>query len=218
MRGGEAKAALTAEAVRALGRRAFPAEGNLVNVAEIRAMVDRAEEEAGRIDILVNNAGINITQFAVDVTEQAWDTVLDVNLKAVFFCSQAVGRHMIGRKSGKIINVSSQTGTVAIPRRAAYCASKGGVINMTRALALELIPFGIRVNCLSPGITNTPMCQIEAEMAPDPDAVWEAWKSWAPIGRWAEPMEQARAVLFLMRDATFCVGSVLVSDGGYTAI
>jgi NAD(P)-dependent dehydrogenase (short-subunit alcohol dehydrogenase family) len=89
---------------------------------------------------------------------------------------------------------------------------------MTRALALELIPFGIRVNCLCPGITNTPMCQAEADMYEDPGVIWEAWKKWAPIGRWADPIEQARAVLYLLRDATFSVGSVLVTDGGYTTL
>ena len=121
-------------------------------------------------------------------------------------------------RGGAIVTMGSEAGLTGQPNLAAYCASKGGVINLTRALALELIPFGIRVNCLSPGITDTPMCHVEAEMAPDPQAVWDSWKESAPIGRWADPTEQARAVLYLMRDATFCVGSVLVTDGGYTTV
>ncbi len=191
--------------------------GDVVSPADADRMVAGHLEAHGRLDYLYTCAGIPGIAPIETLDEALWDRVIDVNLKGTYTMIRAAVPHMKGQ-GGAIVTMGSEAGITGQPDLTAYCASKGGVINMTRALALELIPFGIRVNCLSPGITNTPMCRIEAEMAPDPAAVWEAWKSWAPIGRWAEPMEQARAVLFLMRDATFCVGSVLVSDGGYTAI
>jgi len=203
----------TAEAVKALGRRAFPAEANLLNVAEIQSMVARAAGEFGRIDILVNNAGVNITQSAIDVTEQAWDTVLDVNLKAVFFCSQAVGRLMIERKGGKIINVSSQTGTVAIPKRAAYCSSKGGVNQLTKLLALEWAPHGINVNAVAPTFLETPLTK---PMFEDKE-----FRSYVlgniPLGRIGKPSDVTGAVVFLASPAADLVtGHVLHVDGGWT--
>jgi 2-deoxy-D-gluconate 3-dehydrogenase len=203
----------TAEAVKALGRRAFPAEANLVNVAEIQAMVARAAGEFERIDILVNNAGVNITQSAVDVTEQAWDTVLDVNLKAVFFCSQAVGRLMIERKGGKIINVSSQTGTVAIPRRAAYCSSKGGVNQLTKLLALEWAPHGINVNAVAPTFLETPLTK---PMFEDKEFRSYVLRN-IPLGRIGKPSDVTGAVVFLASPAADLVtGHVLHVDGGWT--
>ena len=146
----------TRDAVKALGRRSVSVHADLTSVPAIDAMVSKAVEEFGRIDILVNNAGVNIPQYAVDVTEQAWDTVFDVNLKGVFFCSQAVGKIMIGQKQGKIINVSSQAGAVALPKRAAYCSSKGGVNQLTRLLALEWAPHNINVNAVAPTFLETP--------------------------------------------------------------
>jgi NAD(P)-dependent dehydrogenase (short-subunit alcohol dehydrogenase family) len=203
----------TADAVKALGRRAFAVEGNLLSVAEIQAMVARADGAFGQIDILVNNAGVNITQFAVDVTEQAWDTVLDVNLKAVFFCSQAVGRLMIGRKGGKIINVSSQTGTVAIPRRAAYCASKGGVNQLTKLLALEWARHGVHVNAVAPTFLETPLTK--------PMFQEEEFRSYVlgniPLGRIGKPSDVTGAVVFLASAASDLVtGHILHVDGGWT--
>lgn len=203
----------TTEAVRALGRRAFPAQANLLNVAEIREMVSRAAGESGGIDILVNNAGVNLTQFAEDVTEEAWDTVLGVNLKAVFFCSQAVGRLMIGRKGGKIINVSSQTGTVAIPKRAAYCASKGGVNMLTRLLALEWAKHGIHVNAVAPTFLETPLTRPMFEDAEFRNYVLGN----IPLGRIGRPADVTGAVVYLASPAADLVtGHILHVDGGWT--
>jgi NAD(P)-dependent dehydrogenase (short-subunit alcohol dehydrogenase family) len=188
--------------------------GDVSRPADAAAMVAGHVGVHGHLDYLFTSAGVPGVAPIESLDEALWDHVLGANLKGTYTVIRAAVPHLKER-GGAVVTMGSEAGITGQPDLTAYCASKGGVINMTRALALELIPFGIRVNCLSPGITNTPMCQIEAEMAPDPAAVWEAWKSWAPIGRWAEPAEQARAVLFLMRDATFCVGSVLVSDGGY---
>jgi NAD(P)-dependent dehydrogenase (short-subunit alcohol dehydrogenase family) len=196
----------------------FATAGDVASMAEATRVVDEAAERFGGLDYVFCNAGIPGVAPIEDLTEELWDQVLDVNLKGIYTTIRASVPHLKARGGGAIVTSGSEAGITGQPHLAAYCASKGGVVNMTRALALELIPFGIRVNCLSPGITDTPMCQAEAEMAPEPEKVWEAWANWAPIGRWSDPMEQAHAVLFLLRDATFAVGTVLVTDGGYTAL
>lgn len=193
------------------------AAGDVSKAEDAVAMVDAHLAAHGQLDYLFANAGVPGVAPIEDLDEQTWDTVIGINLKGVYTIIRAAVPHMKER-GGAIVTTGSEAGLTGQPHLAAYCASKGGVVNMTRALALELIPQQIRVNCLCPGITDTPMCQAEAEMAPDPQAVWDAWANWAPIGRWSDPSEQAKAVLYLMRDATFAVGSVLVTDGGYTAL
>jgi NAD(P)-dependent dehydrogenase (short-subunit alcohol dehydrogenase family) len=201
------------KAISDLGRRALAVRADITRIPEIQAMVGRAVEEFGRIDILVNNAGINITQWAVDVTEEAWDKVMNINLKAVFFCSQAVAGVMIGRKSGKIINVSSQTGTVAIPQRAAYCSSKGAVNQLTKLLALEWAPHGINVNAIAPTFIETkftePMFRNEEFHRYVLDSI--------PLGRIGRPEDVTGAVVYLASSASDLVtGHVLLIDGGWT--
>jgi len=169
--------------------------------------------ETGAIDILVNSAGINRPQKSEDVTEENWDAVMDINLKTLFFMSQAAGRKMIQQRSGTIINISSQTGTVALPQRAAYCSSKGGVNQLTRVLALEWAPYGVTVNAVAPTFVKTGFTE---KMFRDP-----AFKQYVldsiPLGRMAETSEVAYTVLFLACDfARIITGSVLAVDGGWT--
>ncbi len=161
----------------------------------------------------MNNAGINITQYAVDVTEEAWDKVMNINLKAVFFCSQAVGRLMILRKSGKIINMSSQAGAVAIPQRAAYCSSKGAVNQLTRLLALEWAPYGINVNAIAPTFIETkftePMFKNEE--------FYKYVTANIPMGRVGKPHDVTGAIIYLASPASDLVtGHILHIDGGWT--
>ncbi len=192
--------------------------GDVSKYADAERMVAEAISAQGRIDYLFCSAGVPGVAPLEELTEELWDEVMNINLKGTYTVIRAVVPHMTELGGGAIVTMGSEAGITGQPDLAVYCASKGGVVNLTRALALELIPKRIRVNCLCPGITDTPMCEIEANMAPDPEAVLRAWASWAPIKRWADPAEQAKAVLFLVRDATFMVGSILVQDGGYTAL
>jgi len=192
--------------------------GDVASASDTERMAHDAAEHGHGLDALFCSAGIPGVAPLEDLTEDLWDQVLDVNLKGTYLVIRAAVPHLKAKGDGAIVTMGSEAGITGQPNLAAYCASKGGVVNLTRALALELIPFGIRVNCLCPGITNTPMCELEANMAPDPEAVWKMWETWAPANRWADPGEQAKAVLYLIRDATFMVGGVLVSDGGYTAL
>ena len=206
----------TAAEVRAAGRRALTLPLDVRQIAAIHQMVERTLGEWGRIDILVNNAGMNIRKMAVDVLEEDWDQVLDTDLKGVFFCAQAVGRHMIRRgQGGKIVNIASQVGLVAYHSRVAYCAAKAGVINMTRALALEWAPHHINVNAIAPTFVRTPLVE---ELLKDP-AVRDDVLRRIPLGRLAEPEDIVGAVVYLAGPASDLVtGHTLVVDGGWTAV
>jgi NAD(P)-dependent dehydrogenase (short-subunit alcohol dehydrogenase family) len=182
--------------------------------ASIAAAVDGTLDLHGRIDILVNNAGVGTNHDALDVTEDDWDEVLDVNLKGLFFVSQAAGRHMVRAGHGRIVNLSSQAGSVGIRRHAAYCASKGGVEQLTRVLALEWAPHGVTVNAVAPTFIRTPGT---AERLDDP-AFATGVLDRIPLGRVGDPVDVAGAVIYLASDAARLVtGSVLSVDGGWTA-
>jgi len=201
------------KAIEETGRRALTVAADLTKVQEIQAMAEKAVAAFGHLDILVNCAGINITQMAVDVTEEAWDKVMDINLKALFFCCQAVGKIMIAQKSGKIINMSSQAGTVAIPLRSAYCSSKGGVNMLTKLLALEWAPYNIKVNAVAPTFVETkftePMFKNEEFLRYTLDNIL--------LGKLGQPADVSGAVVYLASSASDLVtGHVLAVDGGWT--
>jgi NAD(P)-dependent dehydrogenase (short-subunit alcohol dehydrogenase family) len=203
-----------AEEVRALGRLAevFPAD--LRRVPEIREMVGRVEAHFGRIDILLNNAGTNVNQTVLEVTEEAWDVMMDTNLKGAFFCAQAVARGMVERQAGKIINMASTFAVVGMPVRVPYCATKGGVLQMTRAMAVELAAENVQINAVGPTATWTVMNQELFEQ--------EAWRQMVlakiPAGRFATPADVVGAVVYLASPAADMVtGQILLVDGGWTA-
>lgn len=184
------------------------------DLASIDRLVGEVVDRHGQIDILVNNAGAKVNEPAEDVTEEAWDRVLDTNLKGAFFVAQAVGRHMLERGSGKIINVASTYAVVAARNRTTYAISKGGLLQLTRSLALEWASRGINVNAIGPTSTETPM---NAELFADP-----AWRETAlekiPAGRFATPEDLIGPVLFLASAASDMVhGHLLLVDGGWTA-
>jgi 2-deoxy-D-gluconate 3-dehydrogenase len=202
------------EEIEKLGRRVLIQQMDFTKIPEIYAMVEQSMKVFGHIDILINNAGVNITQWAVDVTEEAWDRVIDTNLKALFFCAQAVGKVMIQQKKGKIINISSQTGTVAIPQRAAYCSSKGGVNQLTKLLAIEWAQYNINVNAIAPTFIETPFSKPMFEK--------EGFREYVlgniPLGRIGKPDDVTGAVIFLASEASNMVtGHILLIDGGWTA-
>ena len=214
--GKEDAAEQTASQVRALGRRAMVLPLDVTQVDSIEAMVRRVLEEWDHIDILMNNAGMNIRKWAVDVSESDWDSVLDTDLKGVFFCTQAVGKHMIARaQGGKIINMASQVGLVGYSERVAYCSAKAGVINMTRTLAFEWAKHKINVNAIAPTFVNTPFV---AALLED-EKVREEVLSRIPLGRVAEVEDVLGAAVFLASPASDMVtGHTLVIDGGWTAV
>ncbi|MBI5033706.1 MAG: glucose 1-dehydrogenase [Chloroflexi bacterium] len=214
--GREALAAETAAMVQAQGRRTLTLTLDVTQVASINSMVEQVVAQWGRIDILINNAGMNIRKWAVDVTEQDWDTVLDTDLRGVFFCAQLVGKHMIQRgKGGRIINTASQIGLVGYTERIAYCAAKAGVINLTRVLAIEWAQHQITVNAIAPTFVNTPLVAALLQS----DQVRQEVISRIPLGRLAEPEDIVGAVLYLASPAAAMVtGHTLVIDGGWTAI
>ena len=195
-------------------RRALIQKMDVCKISEIHDMVEAAVRFFGHIDILVNNAGVNVPQWAVDVNEETWDKIIDTNLKALFFCAQAVGKVMIQQRKGKIINVSSQTGTVAIPQRAAYCSSKGGVNLLTKVLAIEWAPYSINVNAIAPTFVETPFSKPMFEK--------EGFREYVlgniPLGRVGQPEDVIGAVIYLASEASNLVtGHVMLIDGGWTA-
>lgn len=205
----------TAKGIRNLGGKCLAVSLNVTSLKSIQRMVEKASQRFGRIDILVNNAGINISKPALEVTEQDWDRVLDVNLKGVFFCSQVVARGMIRRKSGKIVNIASQNGVIGYYNRAAYCSSKAGVVNLTRVLAIEWAGQNINVNAVGPTFVRTPLTE---KLFQDESFNREVLNR-IPLGRLGKPEDVAGAVVFLSSPAADLItGHTLLVDGGWTAI
>ncbi|MEE2659226.1 MAG: glucose 1-dehydrogenase [Candidatus Latescibacterota bacterium] len=194
------------------GRRAVPVALQLPDHSSIEDCIETAED----VDILVNNAGVNIPKAALDVTEDEWDTVQDVNLKGLFFLSQAVARRMIAAgKGGKIVNMASIMGAVGYYKRAAYCSSKAGVVNLTRVMALEWSEHNIQVNAVGPTFVLTPLTQSTFD---DP-TMRKDLLSRIPAGRVGQPEDVVGAVAFLASSAADMItGHTLMVDGGWTAI
>lgn len=172
----------------------------------------------GRIDVLVNNAGVEHAALLHQTTEAEWDRVLNVNLKGVFLLSRQVLPLMMRGGGGAVVNVGSISGLLGWPAYAAYAASKGGVVQLTRQMAVDYAPHHIRVNCVCPGTTRTPLIERLLTMEADPPAAEAAIAARHPLGRFARPEEIAEAILFLAsEEASFITGAVLPVDGGYTA-
>jgi NAD(P)-dependent dehydrogenase (short-subunit alcohol dehydrogenase family) len=181
--------------------------------------MEHAEGRFGAIHILVNNAGVVLAKSMLDTTEEEWDRVLTVNLKGAWLCARAAVPGMRRSGGGAIVNVASNAGLVGFPDAAAYCASKGGLSHLTKAMALDCARFGIRVNAVCPGHTRTAMADAFVRAHPDPDAFLEDFVGRQhPLGRMAEPEEVARCIRFLASDeSSFVTGAVLAVDGGFTA-
>ncbi len=210
--------------IRAAGSDGIALAADVTDVHQARAAVDRAVERLGRLDVLVNNAGVGTPALALDLEESEWDLVMDTNLKSAFFFSQAAAREMLRAASGrgdaegpvigKVINVSSMMGVLGGNRRSVYCASKGGLDALTRALAVEWARHPILVNAVAPGYFETDMtAALQAS---------EKFRSYVldrtPLRRWGQPEDLVGAVIYLASPASdYVTGTVLYVDGGWVA-
>ncbi len=208
----------TAQEIRAAGGAAIAKRTDTSDRESCRSLVETTVEEFGRLDILVNNAGIVPYEPAVDVTEEHWDQVLDINLKGYFNCSQFAAQRMMSQgDGGSIVNISSIAGSVGIAGLMAYGATKGGINQITRVMALEWAEHGIRVNAIGPGYFDTAMRSAGVEHAREEKE--EHVTTFTPMRRRGRPEELIGPVVFLASDAaSYVTGAILMIDGGYTAI
>lgn len=185
---------------------------------DARKLIEQAVKTFGSLDWLVNDAGVVSSKSVMEVNEEEWDRVIAINLRGPFLCSKFAIPYLSGREGAAIVNVASNAGIVGFADLAAYCASKGGMIQLTKAAALDCAPLGIRVNAVAPGHTRTPMGMNFIESQPDPAAFEiEHVNKRHPIGRMSEPEEVAEAIYFLLSaKASYITGAVLSVDGGYT--
>jgi len=195
-------------------RRIVPVPADVTSRKQVEAMTARALEALGRIDILVNNAGINIREPTLAQSETHFRQILDTNLVGAFLVAQSVGRHLVAQRCGSVIHLASMLGLVGLAERPGYTASKGGLIQLTRTMALEWAKAGVRVNALCPGPFET---EINIPVQQDPEAN-RFFIERIPLGRWGRPDELGGAIVFLASDASsFMTGATLVVDGGWSA-
>jgi len=205
------------EEIKKQGGQALALKLDVTKKQEVEEVIKKAVKEFGGLDILVNNAGIAEFKPFLAITEQEWDKILDINLKGQFLCAQAAARQMKEQGGGTIVNIASvamgQQG-IGSPNIAHYCASKGGIAAMTEALAVELAQFNIRINCIAPGLIETPMIET---VKSDPKT-FQAMLAQVPLRRAGKPEEVAELVAFLASDdSSYMTGSVVVIDGGWLA-
>ncbi|MEV7135608.1 SDR family oxidoreductase [Arthrobacter sp. NPDC093128] len=197
------------------GGGSIPLQVDVSDAAQVRAMVDETVAAFGGIDVLCNNAGFGFLGTVADIGEADWDRLMAVNVKGVYLCSKYSLPALARSGEGRIVNTSSYTAAVGIPNRAAYVASKGAVSALTRAMALDHVGQGIRVNAVAPGTVNSPYFNKIVGESADPQAVLEELNGRSPMHRMGEPEEIAAAIVWLAsKESSFATGSVLTVDGG----
>ena len=210
--------AVRAEAERAGARAVFMA-ADIRNPRVCETVIAETHATLGGLDVLVNNAGVSYRCGALETSDEHWQAALDVNVNAVFFLSRAAGRLMRDQHGGAIVNNASELGLFTEPGKFSYCVTKAAVVQMTRNFALDLAPYGVRVNAVAPGDTRTPLRETRmTEMGMDLDRAFALMALRTPLGRVATPDEIARTILFLASDdASFVTGAILSVDGGTAA-
>jgi len=202
--------------IEAKGGKGHPIKADVTKAEEVNKLVSETMDNFKKIDILVNNAGWSALIPAIELTESQWDTIIDINLKSQFLCSQAVARHMLKQKRGKIVNIAALSGRVAMPGLVAYGASKAGIVQLTRVLAIEWAEYNINVNAVSPGIVLTPLV---IDGFKDKQDILNSYLERIPLKRAAKPEDIANAVLFLASsDADDITGQEITIDGGTSAL
>jgi 3-oxoacyl-[acyl-carrier protein] reductase len=209
------KARDVVEAIKAVKSRAIAVRCDVSVRNEVDAMFKTAVDEFGKVDVLVNNAGIAVLAPILETTDEVWDRTLNTNLKSVLLCTQAAARHMMQRKCGKIVNISSNSGFgIARWGETAYAASKAGVIQLTKSAALELGQYGINVNCVAPGSIDSEMLRGDLTAQKYAELI-EGRKKISSLGAIGKPEDVANAVLFFASDdSRFITGKTLLVDGG----
>jgi NAD(P)-dependent dehydrogenase (short-subunit alcohol dehydrogenase family) len=201
-----------ADRINAAGGSALGVRTDVASLDSCRGMAEAVAERFGAIDILINNAGLRYISPFLEHSEEMWRKTIDINLTGVFFASQAAIPHMLRKGRGKIVNVASVTGILALTKRVAYGAAKAGVIGLTRSMAYELSSQGIWVNAIAPGPTETPM---NAPYFKDEHMI-ATFRKEIPLGNWGQPEDHVRAAMFLASDESdYICGAVLAVDGGW---
>jgi 3-oxoacyl-[acyl-carrier protein] reductase len=201
----------TATAAKKMGRRAIAVQADVAEAGEVDAMVDRVIKELGGVHILVNNAGIGGGGPVLEESLETWDRVVNVSLRGAYLCSRGAGRWMASHNTGNIVNIASIAGMKGSVNMSGYAVAKAGVINLTRALAMEWARYNIHVNCIAPGIINTPLTRRTIAHQYTPERLRER----VPLGRMGESEEVARVALFLASDdASYITGVTIPVDGG----
>lgn len=211
-------ATATAEEIQAAGGTAEALAADISQLDQIRAYADRCLALYGRIDVLVNNAGVNLPGLLHEMSEEDIDRTLNVNLRGSIYSSRTIIPHMLAQGGGSIVNISSINGMVTEPYLTVYAASKGGIVMLTKGIAIDYAKQNIRCNCICPGWVDTPINYAHAEMLGGLEKVYAEMDQIQPIGRPGEPREIAHVALFLASDeASFMTGSIVTADGGFTA-
>jgi NAD(P)-dependent dehydrogenase (short-subunit alcohol dehydrogenase family) len=205
----EAKGRDTVAVIEKIGGKALFRPGHVSNSAQMKALIEETVKQFGGLDLLVNSAGVRTNGSITEITEEQWDRTIDVNLKGVFVVSRLAIPEMIKRGGGVIINIGARSGMAGQAGRAAYCASKGGMVTLTEAMAMDHASQKIRVNCICPGPTRTPMVDTST-----PEKL-ARYKTRVPVGRIGEPEDIAYAALYLASDdASMITAAILPVDGG----